>query len=162
MTVLGPKDFRAADGSDCRNYGGLDGLPEARALFGELLDIPAERVMAADNSSLALMYETLVHAVLHGVPDGGAAWREQRPRFLCPCPGYDRHFSICEDLGIEMVSVPMTAEGPDMEAVERLAASDDRVKGLWIVPKYGNPTGVTLSDGVVRRLSQMKTAASNT
>ncbi len=158
-TALGPRDFKAADGTDCRNYGGLEGLPEARALFGEILEVKADRVMVADNASLALMYETLAHAVLHGVPDGSGAWREQRPRFLCPSPGYDRHFSICEDLGIEMIAVPMTGEGPDMDAVERLASTDDRVKGLWIVPKYGNPTGVTLSDAVVDRLARMKTAA---
>ncbi|HXX67923.1 MAG TPA: aminotransferase class I/II-fold pyridoxal phosphate-dependent enzyme [Polyangiaceae bacterium] len=158
-TVLGSNDYRAADGTDCRNYGGLDGLPEMRALFGELLDVPAENVMAADNSSLALMYETMAHAVLHGVPDGTRAWREQGPRFLCPSPGYDRHFSICEDLGIEMLTVGMTPEGPDVDAAERLAAADERIKGMWIVPKYGNPTGITLSANVVRRLAQMKTAA---
>jgi DNA-binding transcriptional MocR family regulator len=158
-TILAVTDFRAADGTDCRNYGGLDGLPEARALFGELLEVPTDRVMASDSSSLALMYETLAHAVLHGVPDGTRPWRDQRPQFLCPSPGYDRHFSICEDLGIEMVHVGMTSEGPDMEAVERLAADNERVKGLWIVPKYGNPTGVTLSAAVVARLARMKTAA---
>jgi DNA-binding transcriptional MocR family regulator len=159
LTVLGPKDYRAADGTDCRNYGGLDGLPEARALFAELLDVKADRVMVADNSSLALMYETLAHAVVQGVPGGTRPWREQRPQFLCPSPGYDRHFSICESLGIEMIAVSMVGEGPDMEAVEKLAAADERVKGLWIVPKYGNPTGVTLSDDVVKRLARMKTAA---
>lgn len=158
-TVLGPNDYRAADGTDCRNYGGLDGLPEMRALFGELLEVAPDQVMTADNSSLALMYETLAHAVLHGVPDGSRAWREQGARFLCPSPGYDRHFSICEDLGIEMLMVGMTPEGPDMEAVERLAGGDERVKGLWIVPKYSNPTGITLSADVVRRLAKMKTAA---
>lgn len=158
-TTLGPNDYRAADGTDCRNYGGLDGLPEMRALFGEILEVAPDQVMAADNSSLALMYETLAHAVLHGVVDGTRSWREQAPRFLCPSPGYDRHFSICEALGIEMLTVGMTPEGPDMEAIERLAATDERVKGMWIVPKYGNPTGVTLTAGVVRRLAQMKTAA---
>ncbi|MCL2449138.1 MAG: aminotransferase class I/II-fold pyridoxal phosphate-dependent enzyme [Polyangiaceae bacterium] len=159
LRVLGPNDFRAADGTDCRNYGGLDGLPEARALFAELLEVKADRVMTADNSSLALMHETLAHAFVQGVPGGSRPWREQRPQFLCPSPGYDRHFSICESLGIEMLPVAMTAEGPDMEAVERLAAADERVKGLWIVPKYGNPTGVTLSADVVKRLARMKTAA---
>jgi DNA-binding transcriptional MocR family regulator len=158
-TILAEKDYRAADGTDCRNYGGLEGLPEARALFAEILEVKPERVMAAENSSLALMYETLAHAVLHGVPDGSRPWREQRPQFLCPSPGYDRHYSICEDLGIDMLTVGMNAEGPDMEAVERLAGADERVKGLWIVPKYGNPTGVTLSAAVVERLAAMKTAA---
>jgi len=110
---------------------------------------------------LALMYETLAHSVLNGVPDGRGAWREQRPRFLCPSPGYDRHFSICEDLGIEMITVGMTDDGPDMDEVERLAAADDRIKGLWTVPKYSNPTGVTLSADAVRRLAVMKTAAAD-
>ena len=159
MTILGPKDYRAADGTDCRNYGGLEGLPEVRALFGELLEVKPDQVMAAENSSLSLMYHTLALAMLHGVPDGSGPWAEQKPKFLCPSPGYDRHFSVCEDLGIEMIPVAMTPEGPDMEAVERLAASDERIKGLWIVPKYGNPTGVTLSPAVVSGLAKMKTAA---
>jgi DNA-binding transcriptional MocR family regulator len=159
LSALGPKDYRAADGTDCRNYGGLDGLPEARALFAELLEVKADRVMAADNSSLALMHETLAHAVQQGVPGGNRPWREQKPQFLCPSPGYDRHFSICESLGIEMVAVAMNDDGPDMDTVERLAGADERVKGLWIVPKYGNPTGVTLSADVVKRLARMKTAA---
>jgi DNA-binding transcriptional MocR family regulator len=158
-TILGADDYRAADGTDCRNYGGLDGLPEARALFGAILQVAPERVMAADSSSLALMHETLSHAVLHGVPDGSRPWHEQRSRFLCPSPGYDRHFSICEHLGIEMLPTAMTAEGPDMDAIERLAGADERIKGLWIVPKYGNPSGVTLSAAVVERLARMKTAA---
>jgi DNA-binding transcriptional MocR family regulator len=159
LSVLGPNDFKAADGTDCRNYGGLDGLPEARALFAELLEVKADRVMAADNSSLALMHETLAHAFVQGVPGGSRPWREEKPQFLCPSPGYDRHFSICESLGIEMIPVGMNDEGPDMEAVERLAGADARVKGLWIVPKYGNPTGVTLSADVTKRLARMKTAA---
>ncbi|MGD0673837.1 MAG: aminotransferase class I/II-fold pyridoxal phosphate-dependent enzyme [Polyangiaceae bacterium] len=159
ITILGPNDFRAADGTDCRNYGGLDGLPEARQLFAELLNAKPDRVLVADNSSLALMYETVAFAALHGVPDGSRPWREQRPRFLCPSPGYDRHFSICEDLGVEMIPVPMTVEGPDMDRVEELAGADERIKGIWVVPKYGNPTGITLSPTVVTRLARTKTAA---
>jgi DNA-binding transcriptional MocR family regulator len=158
-SILGPDDYRAADGTDCRNYGGLDGLSEARSLFAGILQVAPDRVMAADSSSLALMYETLLHAVLQGVPDGSRPWRDERPRFLCPSPGYDRHFSICEHLGIEMLPVGMTAEGPDMDAVERLASGDERIKGLWIVPRYGNPTGITVSAAVVERLARMKTAA---
>jgi DNA-binding transcriptional MocR family regulator len=158
-TILATNDYRAADGTDCRNYGGLDGLPEARALFAGILEVAPDRVMAADSSSLALMYETLAHAVLHGVPDGSHPWRDERPQFLCPSPGYDRHFSICEDLGIQMIPVGMNADGPDMESIERLAAESERVKGMWIVPKYGNPTGVTLRAEIVERLARMKTAA---
>jgi DNA-binding transcriptional MocR family regulator len=156
--ALGPLDYRAADGTDCRNYGGLDGIAEARELFGALLEVSADRVLAAGNSSLTLMHDTLVYALLHGVPGGKGPWSAQAPRFLCPSPGYDRHFAICEHLGIEMLPVGMNAEGPDMEAVRKLVA-DGRVKGMWLVPKYGNPTGVTLSAPVVRELARMKTAA---
>ena len=152
-------DFKAADGTDCRNYGGLEGLPEARQLFGDLLEMKADLVMASGNSSLSLMHEVMTHAILHGAPDGAGPWLAERPRFICPVPGYDRHFSICEHLGIEMLPVAMTPEGPDQEAVERLVATDPRVKGMWIVPKYGNPTGVTLSAASVRALARMKTAA---
>jgi DNA-binding transcriptional MocR family regulator len=158
LRVLEPADFRAEDGTDCRNYGGLEGLPEARALFGALLEVKPDHVFAGDNSSLLMMYETLVHALLHGVPDGARPWRDDRPRFLCPSPGYDRHFAICEHLGMEMIPVAMNAEGPDLDAVER-EVRDERVKGMWIVPKYGNPTGVTLSPSVVQRLARMKTVA---
>jgi len=159
LTILERTDYRSADGTDCRNYGGLDGLPEARALFGELLEVKADQVIIGGSSSLSMMYESIAHAVLHGVPDGTKPWGADKPRFICPCPGYDRHFSICEHLGIEMINVGMTHEGPDMEAVERLASTDPRVKGIWLVPKYGNPTGVTLAPDVVKALAGMKTAA---
>jgi DNA-binding transcriptional MocR family regulator len=158
LGILGPGDFRAEDGTDCRNYGGLEGLAEARALFGALLEVKADHVFAGGNSSLSMMYETIVHALLHGVPDGARPWRDDRPRFLCPTPGYDRHFAICEHLGVEMIPVAMNAEGPDLEAVER-EVRDARVKGMWLVPKYGNPTGVTVSSSVVQQLARMKTAA---
>jgi DNA-binding transcriptional MocR family regulator len=160
LGILGPGDFRGEDGTDCRNYGGLEGLAEARALFGALLEVKADHVFAGDNSSLSMMYETIVHALLHGVPDGARPWRDDRPRFLCPTPGYDRHFAICEHLGVEMIPVAMNAEGPDLEAVER-EVRDPRVKGMWLVPKYGNPTGVTVSSSVVQQLARMKTAAAD-
>jgi DNA-binding transcriptional MocR family regulator len=159
LTILGPRDYRSADGTDCRNYGGLDGLPEMRALFAAILDVRPDQVMAAGNSSLELMHETIVHALLHGVPGGSGPWLQQRPRFLCPVPGYDRHFSMLEDLGIEMISVPMTPAGPDMELVERLVASDASIKGMWALPRYGNPTGITYAPEVVAALARMKTAA---
>lgn len=156
---LGPGAYKSADGTDCRNYGGLDGLPEARALFAEMLEVRPDQVMASGNSSLSLMHDSIVYALLHGVPGGSGSWLQQRPRFLCPCPGYDRHFSMLENLGIEMIGVPMTSTGPDMEVIERSVATDDRIKGMWALPKYGNPTGVTYAPEVVAALARMKTAA---
>ncbi|QNM96272.1 aminotransferase class I/II-fold pyridoxal phosphate-dependent enzyme [Chitinimonas koreensis] len=151
--------FKAADGSDTRNYGGAVGLPEARALFAELLDLPAAQVVVDGNSSLALMHDTLAFAMLHGV-SGQEPWVRQAPiSFLCPVPGYDRHFAICEALGIRMINVPMGDGGPDMDLVERLVAEDAGIKGMWCVPKYSNPGGVVYSDETVRRLAAMKTAA---
>jgi DNA-binding transcriptional MocR family regulator len=157
-TALGPDDYRALDGTDCRNYGGHEGIREARELFGQIFGVPGDLVLAEGSSSLQLMHQTLLQAMFFGVPDGSGPWRDQRPRFVCPVPGYDRHFSVCEHLGIEMVNVDM-AEDLDMDAVERLVASDERMKGMWLVPKYGNPTGMTLSPETVRRLARMKTAA---
>ena len=160
MTVLGPRDFTAADGTDCRNYGGLSGLPEARALFGAMLGVDAARVIAAGNSSLELMHDTVQWACLRGVPGSAAPWSAANPpTFLCPAPGYDRHFAICEGFGIRMIAVPLTGSGPDMDTVERLAAEDPSVKGIWCVPKYSNPTGEVYSHEVSERLAKMKTAA---
>jgi aspartate/methionine/tyrosine aminotransferase len=159
LSNLGPTDFKAADGTDCRNYGGIDGLPEAKKLFADFLEVAPSEVFIGDNSSLALMYESVALAMLHGVPGGAGPWNREKPKFLCPSPGYDRHFAICESLGIEMINVDMTADGPDMDRVEELAASDASVKGIWIVPKYQNPTGITCSPRAVARLSKMKTAA---
>jgi len=159
LTILGPTDFRAADGTDCRNYGGLDGLPEAKALFSAFLGVAKDEVLVGDNSSLTLMHDTIAHALLHGVPGGEAPWSRDKVKFLCPVPGYDRHFAICQHFGIEMLNVDMTDEGPDMDKVETLAGSDASIKGIWIVPKYANPTGATCSDRVVERLARMKTAA---
>jgi DNA-binding transcriptional MocR family regulator len=152
-------DFKAADGTDTRNYGGAVGLPEARALFASLLDVPAAQVVVDGNSSLALMHDTIVFNLLYGAP-GNTPWAKQGDiTFLCPVPGYDRHFAICEALGIKMINVPMHDHGPDMAEVERLVASDASIKGMWCVPKYSNPGGVVYSDEVVRRLAAMKTAA---
>jgi aspartate/methionine/tyrosine aminotransferase len=159
LTILGAGDFRAADGTDCRNYGGLDGLPEAKALCAEFLGVAPDEVLIGDNSSLTLMHDTVARALSHGVPGGDGPWSRGPVKFLCPVPGYDRHFAICQHFGAEMVNVDMNDEGPDMDKVEELAAGDAAFKGIWVVPKYGNPTGVTCSDRVVERLARMKTAA---
>ena len=153
-------DYHLADGSDARNYGGgVQGIPEARELFREVLGAPIEQIIIGGNSSLALMHDCIVYALLTGVPGGDTPWNEnEATKFICPVPGYDRHFAICEDFGIEMITVEMTGEGPDMDEVER-AAADPLVKGIWCVPKYSNPTGETYSDDTVRRLASMKTGA---
>ncbi len=151
--------YRSRDGIDCRNYGHVMGLPEARELGAQLLDVPAEQVVAAGNSSLELMHDALAFAMLHGLP-GAKAWRrEGEVAFLCPVPGYDRHFAICEALGIRMIAVPMNDDGPDMDRVEALVANDATIKGIWCTPVYGNPTGTIYSLETVRRLAQMPTAA---
>jgi DNA-binding transcriptional MocR family regulator len=150
----------AGDGTDTRNYGGLRGLAELRRIFGELLQVPAEQLVAFGNSSLELMHECLVHAVLFGVPGSVRPWGlGTGTAFLCPVPGYDRHFSLCEKLGIEMITVPMNAAGPDMDEVEQLVADDARIKGIWCVPKYSNPSGIRYSEQTVARLARMRTAS---
>ncbi|NYE62326.1 DNA-binding transcriptional MocR family regulator [Duganella sp. 1224] len=150
--------WHAADGTDARNYGGTVGLPEARALFAELLDVPAAQVVVDSSASLSLMHDVIVYSLLNGVP-GHAPWVREPVTFLCPVPGYDRHFAICEARGIKMINVPMHDDGPDMDLVEKLVAEDASIKGMWVVPKYSNPGGVVFSDAVVRRLAAMKTAA---
>lgn len=155
-----PESYHAADGTDARNYGDLQGLPELRELFGPLLQVPPAQVVVGGNASLALMHDTVVHALLGKVPGAERRWVEEPEiTFLCPVPGYDRHFTICERLGITMVAVPMGPDGPDMDVVERLVASDPKVKGMWCVPKYSNPSGVVYSDETVRRLAAMPAAA---
>lgn len=162
LNLPGPDDVKAADGTDTRNYGGLQGLAELRELFAPLIQVPAGQLIAAGNSSLNLMHDCVADSILHGVPGSERPWKdEKRVAFLAPVPGYDRHFAVCQGLGIELIPVAMTADGPDMDEVERLVASDSAIKGIWIVPKYGNPTGITLSEPTVRRLATMTTAASD-
>lgn len=159
LALPGNRDTTAEDGTDARNYGNLQGLAETRALFSTLMGAPADQIVVANNSSLALMHDTIVYALLKGVPGGRGPWSKEEPiTFLCPVPGYDRHFALCEGYGIRMIPVPMTGEGPDMDAVEK-AVSDPSVKGIWCVPKYANPSGETYSAETVRRLASMKTGA---
>ncbi len=160
LSILGSDDYLAADGTDCRNYGGLQGLPEARALFAKMLGTTADRVIVAGNSSLELMHDTIEWASLRGVPGSAGPWSAPNAAtFLCPVPGYDRHFTICDGFGINMVAVPLIGSGPDMDVVEQLVATDPAVKGIWCVPKYSNPTGEVYSAQVSERLARMKTAA---
>jgi DNA-binding transcriptional MocR family regulator len=148
-------NYRGADGTDTRNYGGLDGLPEAKQLGAALLEVDPSTVLVGGNSSLALMFFTAQVGMQFGFGDKSSAWQTTRAKFICPVPGYDRHFSVCETLGIDMVTVPMLSTGPDMDLVEQLVAKDPTIKGLWCVPKYSNPTGVIYSDDTVERIAKL-------
>ncbi|MBO0855871.1 MAG: aminotransferase class I/II-fold pyridoxal phosphate-dependent enzyme [Nocardia sp.] len=159
LSLPGGDDFRDASGTDCRNYGGQQGLPELRAIFGELLGIPVENLIAGNNASLEFMHDIIVFAMLHGTVGSQGRWVDQPIKFLCPCPGYDRHFAITESLGVEMIPVAMTPQGPDAHAIAELVAADPLIKGLWVVPNYSNPTGVTMSEEVMRQLVSMPAAA---
>ncbi|MFV9632515.1 aminotransferase class I/II-fold pyridoxal phosphate-dependent enzyme [Mycobacterium neumannii] len=162
LELPGSDDFRDGDGTDVRNYGGLHGLPELRAIFGELLGIPVQNLIAGNNASLELMHDVVVFSMLHGGPDSARPWSQEPVlKFLCPAPGYDRHFAITESLGIEMITVPMLEDGPDVDLIEELVAADPAIKGMWCVPVYSNPTGVTFSWETARRLVQMRTAAND-
>ncbi|VUD59803.1 Putative aminotransferase/MSMEI_6121 [Thalassocella blandensis] len=149
-------DYKTADGTDVRNYGGLEGISEARELGASILGTSSDNVFAAGNSSLTLMHQTMEMAYHFGLGGEGSAWKEHgKVSFICPVPGYDRHYSVCEHLGIKMVTIPMTATGPDMDAVEKLIADDKSIRGMWCVPKYSNPTGVVYSDEVVDRIAAL-------
>ena len=158
-TLLQLGDYQDADGADCRNYGGLDGLPGMKALFADILEISPEQVMVGGNASLSLMFDTLARACLFGVSKAAKPWHGQGAKFLCPSPGYDRHFTASQTLGLESVLINLTETGPDMDQVESIVAEDASIKGIWCVPKYSNPTGITYSDETVDRLASMPTAA---
>lgn len=152
----------AEDGTDCRNYGLLDGIKEAKILFGELFNLSLDELFIGGNSSLNLMYDLIAKAFNHGLNGFEKPWSKlNKVKFLCPCPGYDRHFAITELFGVEMIVIPMNANGPDIDLIEALVKEDETIKGMWSIPMYSNPSGITYSDDVVKRLARMKTKASD-
>jgi DNA-binding transcriptional MocR family regulator len=159
LSLPGAADYVAEGATDCRNYGGLQGLAETRRLFSTMMGAPPEQVVVADNSSLTLMHDTVVFSLLKGTCDGEPWLKQGEIAFLCPVPGYDRHFQICETYGIRLIPVALGEDGPDMDQVEKLVAQDASIKGMWCVPKYSNPTGSIYSDHAIERLAAMKTAA---
>jgi DNA-binding transcriptional MocR family regulator len=149
-----------AGGADVRNYGGLQGIPQLRQIFAELLGVDVAQLIAGGNSSLTMMHDTVVHLLLHGGVDSPRPWgREEKVTFICPVPGYDRHFTLLESFGIEMITVPLHEDGPDADAVAAIAGTDPSVKGMWVVPTYSNPSGAVCSQEVAARLAAMPTAA---
>jgi len=161
LSCLSADDYTASNGIDCRNYGGIDGIPEMKKIFADLLEISPDEVIVGGNSSLALMFDNIASNMSHGVRDGIPWQRQGQVKFLCPSPGYDRHFSICNYFHIEMVPVAMEEDGPDMDAVEAAISCDPMIKGIWCVPKYSNPTGIVYSKDTVKRFANLKPAAAD-
>lgn len=162
LDVLSSKDMLQTEtGFDCRNYGLLEGIPEAKRLFANMLKVAEDEILICGNSSLNLMFDTVSAAFTHGVM-GNTPWaKQEKLKFLCPVPGYDRHFAICELFGIEMLPVPMREDGPDMDLVEQLVSTDDTIKGIWCVPQYANPNGCVYSDETVRRFAKLQPKAAD-
>jgi DNA-binding transcriptional MocR family regulator len=159
LSLPGEDDHTDATGTDVRNYGGIQGLRELREIFAPLLNVPVDQLVAGDNASLAVMHDSIVFSLLLGTVGSERPWSQGPVKFLCPVPGYDRHFALCEQFGIEMVPVPLAADGPDLDVVRSLVADDPAVKGIWVVPTYANPNGVVYSEEVTRALVSMPTAA---
>ena len=160
MGLLQMNDYTTDAGTDARNYGDLEGLHEARVLFADVFGVKPNEVFVGGNSSLQLMYNLINIGYVFGFPESPCPWSQvEKRKFLCPVPGYDRHFAITEEFGFELISVPMTPNGPDMDVVEKLVAEDDTIKGIWCVPQYSNPDGYTYSDETIERFAKMKTAA---
>jgi len=152
-------DLKCEDGIDCRNYGVLGGISECKRLLGEIIEVPEDEIIIYGNSSLNVMYESISRSFSHGVMGNTPWYKLDKVKWLCPVPGYDRHFAITEYFGIEMINIPMNSDGPDMDLVEKLVSEDDSIKGIWCVPKYSNPDGITYSDEVVRRFANLKPKA---
>lgn len=162
LDCVNSKNIKPLDGTDLRNYGGLDGIPAAKELFAQYMQVEPDEIIIGGNSSLNLMHDSFMRAMLKGVAEDAQAWGKlPEVKFLCPSPGYDRHFFICEYLGIQMIPISMDRDGPDMDTIEQLVAADDSIKGIWCVPKYSNPTGAVYSDEVVDRLAAMNAKASD-
>ncbi len=159
--VLNSDNVVTDGGIDARNYGNLDGLPEAKKLFAKLLEVEPDNVIVGGNSSLNMMYDIMLRAMYFGVAGSDEPWSKVKggAKFLCPVPGYDRHFSVCEALGLQMINIPMRADGPDMDKIEELVKNDASIKGVWCVPQYSNPQGITYSDEVVERFARLTPAA---
>jgi DNA-binding transcriptional MocR family regulator len=154
------REYKTQSGVDCRNYGGLDGIKEAKELFARYMEVADDEIIVGDSASLKMMHDTIMGAMCYGMVDSDQPWGKlPQVKFICPSPGYDRHFAVCQYLGIEMITVAMDENGPDMDRVEDLVFSDDAIKGMWCVPKYSNPTGITYSDEVIDRLASMETGA---
>jgi DNA-binding transcriptional MocR family regulator len=159
LTCLSTEDYKAVNGADCRNYGGIDGIPEIKKIFADLLELTTDEVIVGGNSSLSLMFDNVAVNMSHGVREG-QPWQSQgQVKFLCPVPGYDRHFTICKYFHIEMIPVAIGTDGPDMDAVEAAVKSDPMIKGIWCVPKFSNPTGIVYSAETIKRFAKLKPAA---